>query len=276
MSDVNLPVVGKVGKKPLVFAVGGSAALLAFLYVQHRKNAAAASTATTGTDTGATDTSTLDPSAIDPATGVPYADEYGSGLDGGIDPNTGIPYSQELGGGFIDPNSGGVITPGTGTGNTTTPTGTQSITTNAEWAQMAESYLGTIGVNVTTLSAALGKYLTGQPLTANQRSLVEQAIASQGYPPVHGANGYPPAMHTSNPGGQKNPPGHKATRHVATGNESLDQVAHSRRTTTAHIIATTQMSDEISKPNLAKFDAYVAHGTSKKMPNGLVYYTSNK
>lgn len=64
-------------------------------------------------------------------------------------------------------------------------------------------------------------------------------------------------------------------REVATGNESLDQVAKRRHTTVAHIEQVTRASHEITAANKARFNTYVAHGTSRPMPRGLVYYTSH-
>lgn len=69
-----------------------------------------------------------------------------------------------------------------------------------------------------------------------------------------------------------------AYRDTAPGNMSLDQYAKSRNTTAAHLIATTQgahITGGITDQNLAAFMKYVAGGTSKKMPKGLVFYTSN-
>lgn len=66
-----------------------------------------------------------------------------------------------------------------------------------------------------------------------------------------------------------------AFRETATGDESLDQVARKRHTTAAQIERTTRDSREISPANLARFEAYVAGGTDRRMPKGLVYYTEH-
>jgi hypothetical protein len=190
--SVKVPLAGTMSKKTLTFVLGGSAALVVFLWYRHRKNASGASSGTSAGTPADTSSAATDPNAIDPATGVPYSQEYGYT---GIDPNTGLPYSQTAAGGLYDPNTGQYIYPGTGTPPPTVPTAT--ITTNAEWAQNAETYLtANAGVDMATLSAALGKYLTARQLTAAEQSLADQAIAFAGYPPVSGPGGYPPAMHT--------------------------------------------------------------------------------
>jgi hypothetical protein len=53
------------------------------------------------------------------------------------------------------------------------------------------------------VAAALGRYLTGGTLTADEENIVRAAIAFENYPPVPGANGFPPAMHSSKSPGQK-------------------------------------------------------------------------
>jgi hypothetical protein len=77
-------------------------------------------------------------------------------------------------------------------------------TSNAQWATAVETSLGTQGYNAMAVSAALGKYLTGGQLTADQVGIVQAAIAFNGDPPVPGSNGYPPAIHSSGSGGGGN------------------------------------------------------------------------
>lgn len=133
------------------------------VYFTYRKSA---NSAATTSDTSATDTTD---SSIDPATGIPYAEEYAS--DSGY---SAIPSEY----GYTDPY-GNTITQGTGTTSTVTAPGD-----NASWAQEVESYFANnLGADPTTVSAALGKYLTGQNLTADQLSLVETALAFMGNPP---------------------------------------------------------------------------------------------
>lgn len=98
---------------------------------------------------------------------------------------------------------------GTGSGASgpnwpTSPVQPQGFTSNAQWAQAVEDYLvNTVhnGSNADVIGAALGKYLTGQPLSSDQVVIVEQAIAFGGYPPVNGPAGHPPAYFTASSGG---------------------------------------------------------------------------
>lgn len=108
----------------------------------------------------------------------------------GIDPNTGIPYSQEYGGGlgaygatpsmygYYDPTSGSFISGTAANSLVTQPS------TNASWAQEVQAYLQNLGYDPTATAAALGKYLTGQPLTADERNIVAAALGFFGNPPT--------------------------------------------------------------------------------------------
>jgi hypothetical protein len=49
------------------------------------------------------------------------------------------------------------------------------------------------------LSAAIGRYLAGQSVSDDDKSLIQQAIAVGGLPPVAGANGFPPSINTAPP-----------------------------------------------------------------------------
>ena len=227
----------------------------------------AAASAAAAAPLPASGTGSTDPT-IDPATGVPYSQEaaYGAAGASAIDPATGLPYSAETGYGY---GYGGTGYYGGGSG---TP-GPGSFTTNAEWAQYAEQYLTqNEGLGSGAVGAAIGRYVGGLRLTPEQVSVVEQAIAFAGLPPVAGNGGNPPGYLTDSGGGKKTT-GPK--RHVADGRQSLDEVARGRRTTPAHIEEVTRSAKEISRASLARFNTYVAHGTDKKMPAGLIYYTTD-
>lgn len=187
---VKLPGIGPV-KKQTALALAGVAGVVVIIAVYRSKKAAAA---------GTTAAATTDPNAVDPATGLTYAQEAAGGTGGyGIDPATGVPYAQEAGGGGYGYGSGVAypVTPGGGSTG-----GLPLFTDNASWAQYAESYMvNQLGGDPNTIGNALGKYITGQPVTAAQQSLVEQAIAFAGQPPVNGQGGFPPSMHLQSTGG---------------------------------------------------------------------------
>ena len=109
-----------------------------------------------------------DPYSTDPATGETYGDEQALG-------SGSVGYSGDLGEPLV--------------------TSTSEFTNNAEWAQYAQQYLtSTVGSDAGTVSAALGAYIAGSPVTADQQTIIEQAIAFAGYPPVAGSTGYPPSV----------------------------------------------------------------------------------
>lgn len=157
-------------KKALL--IGGGLAIVAggaWVYLQHR-NAASGTTAAAGDTTDTGDDSSL-------------ADEELQD-SGAIDPNTGLPYSTE--GGSVGSVS----------------VGASGFTTNAAWSQFAISELE----DPAGLSAALGVYLTGGVPTAAQETLIDEAIAIAGYPPVAGPANYPPGIRTQPTTTQTNPP----------------------------------------------------------------------
>lgn len=197
MATPSFPQSG--GKKKLStrnkWVIGGVAVVGTIGAVWYYKKQSASSTAANSTDSG-----------IDPNTGIPYADET-SGADSGIDPNTGVPYADEYGGfnnagigsvpgllGTYDPLTGTYV-PGSGTA-TTTPT---TPGTNAEWAAAAEATLVADGYNPVNVAAAIGAYLSGAALSANEYSIVQSALAFEGQPPVS-----VPPPHQTGTGGNNN------------------------------------------------------------------------
>lgn len=159
--SIKVPGVGPA-KKQTVYLVGGVVVVaLAVGYYRSKHQAPAATPA----------------AAADQSSG--QVDQTGAG-----------PYDGS-GSGY----SGGASWPS----NPATPA---AYTTNAEWAQAAEDYLvNTVQESASAVGAALGKYLTGQPLTSDQVVLVQQAIAFANYPPVNGPTGHPPSYYTVTSGG---------------------------------------------------------------------------
>lgn len=170
--------VGTVQKKTALYIGGAAVAIGGIVYWREKKM-----NTVTATTTDTTGDQTL--GLVDPATGFVYgtaedtaalADQGGSlGSVGGVT-NTG-------GGGGIP--SGGV-------GN--------AYTTNGQWSQAAIEYMINNGLvaDQTQLAAALGAYLTGAFVDPSGPfpNLIDQAIAVQGYPPIAGPNGKPPAINT--------------------------------------------------------------------------------
>jgi PASTA domain len=153
-------------KKVLLGAAGAGVGLIGYIVIKRKSAASAASTA------GTTDNST--------------EPDYSTGLsmDNGA---YGVTPGAE---GTYDPLTGQYI-PGLGT--TTTPV---TVATNAEWAQAAEAALVAQGFDPATTAAALGAYLVGVPLTADQYSIVTAALGFEGNPPVS-----PPSITQTGGGG---------------------------------------------------------------------------
>jgi len=179
-------------KKKVAIGLGIAAVSVAayVLYRQRQQNSGS-----TGADqTQSGDTSS---SGIDPQTG--YA--YGSPEDqAALAAMSGAGLPGYGGGGYY---LGG---PGTSGGGQTNPGGFVS---NDQWTQAAEAFMGSNGADA--IAAALGKYLLGTPLTSDQVTIVQEAIAAEGIPPVAGTAGFPPSYKTApgpppHPGGTaKNP-----------------------------------------------------------------------
>lgn len=113
---------------------------------------------------GTTASTATDPNAIDPATGMPYASEVAGNYAG---------YTQGVSGyGYGTP---------TVTGSTTVGT---AYTSNAQWAQAVEAGLTSLGYDAAAVGAAIGKYLLNMPLTPDQVTIVQTAVAEFGPPPV--------------------------------------------------------------------------------------------
>jgi hypothetical protein len=184
--DIKLPGLGPVPRKWFIIVGGGAVLTIAYVLYKKRTGAAAAAPAT-GAGTSA-------------LSGQPCTDENGNP---GVYDDTGTCQvdTSALGGYYAGTGAGGV------SGVTPPVPGTGGFTTNGQWTQQAEADMEATGADPATLSAALGAYITGQPLTTAQQSLVDQAIAMEGYPPVAGPNGMPPALNAQPAGGQTQAPG---------------------------------------------------------------------
>ena len=170
-------------KQQLILA-GGAAVILGVGYwrwKQNQSNNAAAGTA-------------ADQSNIDPATGY---------VTGSAEDIAALQAQQATGSGTPGGTFGGG---GDGGGGTGTPTVT-SFVDNAAWTQAATVYLSNLQPGkAAAISAALGKYVEGQPLSPAEVSWVNQAIAAENLPPIAGPGGFPPHYKAEKPSGGPTPP----------------------------------------------------------------------
>jgi hypothetical protein len=179
MADVK--IFGKNVPKWVVFGGGGG---LIYAYVRNKNKAKAAATAT-------------------PNTASTYAYGYGSYAYGSQQYAYGNQYGY---GAYGYASGGGEAGIGTNYGygyyNAGQPQEySPQATTNAQWSAAAVSALTAQGYTGTQILGALGPYLAGQEISATQASVVQAAIAVEGYPPVPGQNGDPPGIKTGGGGG---------------------------------------------------------------------------
>jgi hypothetical protein len=162
---LNIPGIGKL---PTWFVLGGVGLVLVMILRNRKGSAAAAGTSTDPAgNTG----------VIDPATGYVY---------GSPEDTAGLAASA----GSSTPDTSGTVAGSVGDQVTNGP----PFTSNAAWAQYAVSVLGQSGYDPGTLTAELGFYIAGQPVTPSQQADINAAIAVAGLPPVAGTGGKPPAI----------------------------------------------------------------------------------
>lgn len=174
-STIKLPGLGPT-KKSTAYMLGGAAVLVGVVawYRSRALGGAGAAEEAAGAAAG---------SEVNPATGYPY------GTDADY---AALGQMGTAGGGYGYYGGDG--------SNTSGGTTTAGFTTNGQWSQAAEDYLvNTVhsGQNADVIGNALGKYITGAPLSADQEQIITQAIAFIGYPPVNGPTGYPPSFRTA-------------------------------------------------------------------------------
>ena len=201
---VHVPGVKQPMPKWAVFAGLGGVGVAIVLY--YRSKNAASTPAATRPDQYPPDGTVgnpADPYSTDPATGQTYGDEAvgsggtfgaygglgGSGLSG-WDSNTGL-YTDPNGNTCTNPDGSGYC-PGSSGGG-------PPFSTNDAWSLWVIQQMQTLNpnVNVGDLTDALGLYLAGQPVDPAQKTLVFDAEAVGGPPPVAGTNGYPPNVRTN-------------------------------------------------------------------------------
>lgn len=189
MPDVHIPGVGNVPQGGVILGVLTGAGGGVYLWWKHKKDA----------ENAVSDSNTATAAGVG---GASYGYGYGGSYGYGYGSPANEPYIQgEYGYGGV---YGYGMGEGYGVGSptpVTTPTALAA--TNQAWAQAAENYLvESGGYDQNTVASALGPYITGSTVTAEQQAIIEAAIAFEGYPPQPGANNYPPNIHTSASTGQ--------------------------------------------------------------------------
>jgi PASTA domain len=222
---VHVPGISK--PVPKWAGAAGLAAVTVLVIVYFRKKSAAAAAAPAAASTSqyppdGTTGNPSDPYSTDPATSQTYGNEAAgsggtlgafSGGAGGISGgssypwdgtygNTSDPYSQ-------DPSTGQTYGNEGTSGSGAYSAGGPPFATNAAWSGWAIQQMTTTNPNQDpgALTDALGVYLNGQAATAAQKTLIFDAEAIAGRPPVAGPGGYPPSVRAAASSG----PGHAAT-----------------------------------------------------------------
>lgn len=177
MADtVKVPVLGKVNKPTLFVAGLAGVAALGYAWYKNKKQTAAAAASTTTTPT------------VNPGYGYAYGygayeyEPYGYGYG---------PFGLGAYGGAGEYGYGYY-----GAGEPVNEEVPAAATTNAQWSEAAVTALGAAGWSSQDVLTALGLYLTGAPVSSTQQSIIQAAIAAEGYPPAPGASGYPPGINT--------------------------------------------------------------------------------
>lgn len=163
-----------------VVGIGGAGATY-IVWRQHKATAAASSS--TGTDP-LTGLPVSEDGQIDPVTGQTYlaeAQEYGSVSAAEAASSSGAGYESSAYGGGTTGTSYGT----TGLGGSTVlgTTGTAAYASIADYDQAVTAGLASIGYSETDVASALGRYVGGLSLDADQQNIINVALAEFGPPP---------------------------------------------------------------------------------------------
>jgi hypothetical protein len=192
---------GEIGGVKKVYIYGGAGILIVTIgVVYYRSKKTAAAAAANATTATVTDPAGNVCAALSPTSGYCPGSPQDLAYSGESGTPVGVDSSSDVGGQIIGYDQyGNPIYSGSGP---TTNTGPGTFTNNAEWAQAAQTYLvdNEPSADPGAIGDALGAYIEGQPITAAQEQIVEQAIAFEGSPPVGGTNGNPPGIVTASGG----------------------------------------------------------------------------
>jgi hypothetical protein len=194
--DITPKKSGTIGgvKKEYAYAGGAIAAvLIVVVYMRTKSTAAATTAATTVTDPAGNVCAALSPTS-GYCLGSPEDLSY-NGMGANL---VGQNSSSYVGGQVIGYDQYGNPIYSSSSSATGVP---GEYTNNAQWTQAALASMQQADPNTDsgTITAALGVYINGDPATSDQQSLIQQAIALQGFPPIGGNGGYPPSIKNSSP-----------------------------------------------------------------------------
>jgi len=187
---------GKIGGVKKEYVYSGIAVAVVTLAVVYYRSKSSSGVNSTGT---VTDPAGNVCAALSPSSGycpgspedLAYAGNTATGSLGGT--LAGSDSSSFVGGQIIGYDQFGNPIYSSSSDQTGVPGG---FTNDAQWAQAAETFLidSDQNTNAETINNALGNYINGRPVTAAQRSIIQQAIAFEGMPPVGGSGGNPPGI----------------------------------------------------------------------------------
>jgi PASTA domain len=200
--DGDIKVFGQSFPKKAALIGVGVVGVGAVYYIEKRKNAAAV--------TSAVAAGTADGTTTDPETGFAYGSTEDQAALAQLG-TSGLPVQNSS-----SFQTGNVIGYDEFGDPIYSSQGTGAFSDNGTWTQSALAALINADPQIDSgvISAALGAYINGQPLTPDQISIVNQAIALENKPPVSGPTGNPPGYLTVTvppAGGTTAPPGTGST-----------------------------------------------------------------
>jgi hypothetical protein len=264
--DVKLPGIGPVKKKTAAYGAVGAAALVLVIYWYRQRqaaNAAAAATPASSASSGSvTDPAGNTCSAVNPQTGY---------CPGTAEDTAALSDSAAAGGAYDTSSLGDSGLSGYyyGAGGATQATapGPENFADNAEWAQYVEAYLtSTLGGDPSTVGNAIGKYLTGQPVTPDLVTIINEAIAYGGQPPQSGANGMPPGINTAAANTGTSTTGSTSTGSTSTGSAAGGSTSTSSSSTSSSSTAAAKTQPAGAISNLQSYDVTSTGFTVKWNP----------
>lgn len=269
----SLPPKGKgtIGglKKQYVYgglAIGG--VVIAVVYFRSKQQSTTNSTGTV-TDPAGNVCAALSPSSgYCPGTpeDLAYAGNTATGSGGLV----GSDSSSFVGGQIIgyDQYGNPIYSSNSGQGNT----GPGTFSNNASWGQAALTAITDAepNANPATILNALGLYENGEDVgTDANRSIILQAIALMGYPPVAGPNGNPPGIIQKNqgnggPGGGGGTPKSatnpvKGLRKGTVNFDNFDVLWDASPNATGYTVTTTKAGKQVNQQKVTGTSAHIAH-----------------